>query len=145
MQNDNFCQLFGGTLSPTSKKAADRSPLLVACTLPRRHWPKWLLVQRQKSLASGDATDRCARRLDAYNGVFERAEAADPSLVDGNRDSGRNIRNARSAGNIRCGEPIAALGAAAQNTVDEASRSRGRRARSRTAKIRQSGRETDCR
>src|SRR5580704_7442354 len=71
-----------------------------ACTLPQvlrqvKPYALKLLVERQKTLTGRFAADRRAGGLNANHSIFKRAEAADTSLVNGDRAARGEIRHGR--------------------------------------------------
>src|SRR5579864_6195477 len=84
----------GGTQPAKSERSSELAFAAPSCTLPGTSPNQAnLLVERQKSLASALAGDRGARGLNANHSIFKRAEAADTSLVQGNRNCRREVGN----------------------------------------------------
>src|SRR5262249_15461161 len=91
-----------------------------------------LLVERQKSLATGNSGNRRARGIVTDHCVLKRAKAADTGLVDRDRVTFSVIGNRRRTGNLRCVELVAALcrgGRRSQYVIDQAGRRRAGSAR----------------
>src|SRR5579871_5284736 len=120
-----------------------RCPWLVPS--PRYFAKLTLLVEREQALASTFAGDGRAGRLHANHCVFERAEAADTGLVQSDRNRRRIVLNFRSTTRASGSEVVAALGAGAENAVNQASGDGAGRARSCSTKVGQSRSKTDRR